>query len=105
QHRAIRTKGHAQTPGSFCFWDEPDSHMALDEVGHFISTLRRSFKSHGGQIVVTSHSEETIRRFSHENTFLLHRRSHLEPVHVSGLDELSIKGDLIGTLIRGDLHP
>ena len=26
----------------FCFWDEPDSHLAIDEVGHFINALRRA---------------------------------------------------------------
>ena len=89
----------------FCFWDEPDSHLALDEVGHFITELRRAFKNNGGQLVVTSHSEETIRRFSHENTFLLHRKSHLEPTQVSALSDLDIAGDLVGALIRGDVAP
>lgn len=95
-------KAHAPV---FCFWDEPDSHLALEELGHFIATLRRSFKAHGGQLMVTSHSEETIRRFSHENTFYLYRRSHLEPTQVRRLDELEVHGDLVDALIRGDVAP
>ncbi len=37
----------------FCFWDEPDNYLSLSEVGHFITTLRRSFKN-SGQILVTA---------------------------------------------------
>ena len=32
-----------------CFWDEPDNHLALDEVQHFIVALRRAFQIGGGQ--------------------------------------------------------
>ncbi len=28
-----------------CFWDEPDTHLALSEVGHFMMSLRSAFKS------------------------------------------------------------
>lgn len=62
----------------FCFWDEPDNYLSLSEVGHFVTALRRSFKN-SGQILVTSHNEEAIRKFSNENTFILDRKSHLEP--------------------------
>jgi ABC-type cobalamin/Fe3+-siderophores transport system ATPase subunit len=86
----------------FCFWDEPDSFLSLEEVGHFILTLRRAFQS-GGQFVATSHNSEAIRSFSDENTLVLYRKSHLEPTIVRLLEELQIDGDLIGTLIRGDL--
>lgn len=87
-----------------CFWDEPDNYLALDEVGHFVLDLRRGFQS-GGQFLATSHNPEAIRRFSHENTIYLHRRNHLEPTIVRPLDELEVKGDLIGALIRGDVEP
>ncbi len=86
----------------FCFWDEPDNFLSLEEVGHFIMTLRRAFQS-GGQFIATSHNSEAIRGFSDENTLVLHRKSHLEPTIVRLLDELQIDGDLVGTLIRGDL--
>lgn len=87
----------------FCFWDEPDSHLAIDEVGHFINALRRSFENRGGQVLMTSHNSETIRRFSDENTMVLLRESHLEPTRVKTLEDLGVKGDLINTLLRGDV--
>lgn len=86
----------------FCFWDEPDNFLSLEEVGHFIMTLRRAFQS-GGQFIATSHNSEAIRSFSDENTLVLYRKSHLEPTIVRLLEELQIDGDLISTLIRGDL--
>jgi len=87
----------------FCFWDEPDNYLSLSEVGHFITTLRRSFKN-SGQILVTSHNEEAIRKFSDENTFVLDRKSHLEPTLIRKLSDISINGDLVDTLIRGDIE-
>lgn len=86
-----------------CFWDEPDNYLSLSEVGHFIIALRRSFKSNG-QILATSHHEEAIRRFSNENTFVLDRKSHLEPTLIRLLRDTLVKGDLVETLIRGDLQ-
>ena len=87
----------------FCFWDEPDSHLAIDEVGHFVTALRRSFENGGGQVLMTSHNSEAIRRFSDENTMVLLRESHLEPTRVKSLEEIGVKGDLINTLLRGDI--
>lgn len=87
----------------FCFWDEPDNYLSLSEVGHFMTTLRRSFKN-SGQILVTSHNEEAIRKFSDENTFILDRKSHLEPTLVRLLSDITINGDLVDTLIRGDIE-
>src|SRR5208283_2777285 len=88
----------------FCFWDEPDNHLALPEVGHFVLALRKAFQR-GGQFIATSHNPEAIRRFSDENTIVLHRRSHLEPTTARRLDEMQIEGDLVGALIRGDVEP
>lgn len=85
-----------------CFWDEPDNYLALDEVGHFVLALRKSFQS-GGQFIATSHNPEAIRRFSEENTLLLFRRSHLEPTMVRRVEQLKVHGDLVGALIRGDV--
>jgi ABC-type cobalamin/Fe3+-siderophores transport system ATPase subunit len=87
-----------------CFWDEPDNHLALDEVGHFIVALRQAFQS-GGQFIATSHNQEAIRRFSEESTLYLYRRNHLEPTIARPLSELQLSGDLIGALIRGDVEP
>jgi energy-coupling factor transporter ATP-binding protein EcfA2 len=87
----------------FCFWDEPDNHLSLSEVGHFVMDLRRSFQS-GGQLVVTSHNSEAIRRFSGENTFCIDRRNHLEPTLVRPISEVQTNGDLIDALIRNDVQ-
>ncbi|MFN5815503.1 MAG: ATP-binding protein, partial [Pseudanabaena sp.] len=73
------------------------------EVGHFVTALRRSFKN-SGQILVTSHNEEAIRKFSNENTFILDRKSHLEPTLIRLLSDIPINGDLVDTLIRGDIE-
>jgi predicted ATPase len=88
----------------FCFWDEPDNYLAPSEVGHLVVALRKAFQS-SGQFVATSHNAEAIRRFSDENTLLLHRNSHLEPTQVRALKDLQIKGDLVGALIRDDIEP
>src|SRR5215468_4343831 len=87
-----------------CFWDEPDSHLALDEVGDFVLALRRAFQS-GGQFIATSHNPEAIRCFSDENTLFLHRKSHLEPPTIRRLADLKVEGDLVGALARGDVEP
>jgi hypothetical protein len=88
----------------FCFWDEPDNYLSLSEVGQFVMYLRRAFGA-GGQLLATSHNPEAIRKFSDENTFLLHRNSHLDPTQARRLDDLSIPGDLVDALIRGDAYP
>jgi len=94
---------HAYGP-VVCFWDEPDNYLAPSEVGHFVLALRKAFQS-GGQFIATSHNLEAIRRFSDENTLVLHRRNHLEPTVVRPLKELQVGGDLVGALIRGDVEP
>jgi predicted ATPase len=86
-----------------CFWDEPDNFLALSEVGHFVLALRKAFQS-GGQFIATSHNSETIRSFSDENTLVLSRESHLEPTRVRALDQMNVRGDLIGALVRGDVE-
>lgn len=86
-----------------CFWDEPDNYLALSEVGHLVMALRRSFQN-SGQFIATSHNPEAIRQFSEENTFVLQRRSHIEPTIVRPLKDLQINGDLVGALARGDVE-
>ena len=87
-----------------CFWDEPDNHLALKDVGHFTMALRKAFKK-GGQFLATSHNSEAIRSFSAENTLFLYRNSHLEPTVVRRLEEMQIDGNLVDALIRGDVEP
>lgn len=86
----------------FCFWDEPDSHLSVDEVGHFVISLRRSFER-SGQLLATSHNEETIRKFSDENTLILNRKSHLEPTLIRRLCETKLFGDKVNSQKRGSL--
>jgi predicted ATPase len=86
----------------FCMWDEPDSHLSLSEVGHFISHLRK-MTNRNGQFIATSHHPQTIRSFSDENTLVFSRKSHLEPTVVRPLSELSYSGDLIEALARDEV--
>jgi len=88
---------------SFFFWDEPDNYVSLSEVGHFISELQSSFKNKG-QILITSHHEETISRFFDESTFVLDRKSHFEPTLIRRLDGIQVTGDLIDSLICGNIQ-
>ena len=87
----------------FCFWDEPDNYLSLSEVGHFIQALRRSFQNRG-QIIVTSHNDEAIRKFADENTWVLDRKSHLEPTLIKLLEDIPVSGDLINALICDDIR-
>jgi len=85
-----------------CFWDEPDNYLAASEVGFFVVALRRAFGD-GNQLLITSHNPEAIRKFSNDNTFILHRKSHLEPTQMKRLKDITISGDLTESLIFDDL--
>lgn len=93
---------NAVGPPFFCLWDEPDSHLSLSEVGQFITHLRKSANG-GSQFIATSHNPEAIRKFADENTFVLTRKSHLDPALVRPLAELSYQGDLINALTRDEI--
>lgn len=84
----------------FCMWDEPDNHLSLPEISHFVMELRKQMKARGGQFIATSHHPETIRTFSDENTIIFKRTSHLEPTTARSLDEVPYRGDLVEALIR-----
>lgn len=86
----------------FCLWDEPDSHLSLPEISHFITELRR-LSNQGGQFIATSHHPETIRSFSDENTIVFTRQSHLEPTVARPLTEFFYRGNLINALTRGEV--
>jgi ABC-type Mn2+/Zn2+ transport system ATPase subunit len=88
----------------FCFWDEPDNYLALDEVAHFVLALRKTFQSKG-QFIATSHNREAIRSFSDENILYLYRKSHLEPTVIRPISEMQVNGDLVSALARGDVEP
>lgn len=86
-----------------CFWDEPDNHLALSEVGDFVVALRKSFRANGGQFIASSHNSEAIERFSEENTIVLDRRSHLEPTVVRPLSQMETGGGVVSSLLRDSL--
>lgn len=88
----------------FCFWDEPENHLAPSEVGHFTMDLRRTFRD-GSQILMASDSPETIRQFAREDVVLLHRRNHMSPTIVRPISDIEVHGDLPDALIRGDVEP
>ena len=86
----------------FCMWDEPDNHLSLSEVGQFITGLRK-MPGTGGQFIATTHHPETIRKFSDENTFVLTRKSHLDPTLPRLLSEFAYGTDLVDALIRDEI--
>ena len=89
-----------------CFWDEPDNFLAPSEVGPSIMALRRAFRDRG-QLIVTSHNPEAVRRFSDENTLIVSRASHLEPTNARWLDDVraakGFQGNIVDALARGDI--
>jgi hypothetical protein len=89
-------------PPVVCVWDEPDNHLSLSEVGHFITAMRK-MTNRGGQFIATTHHPEAIRKFSDDNTFVLTRKSHLEPTVVKLLNAYSYTGDLIHALVRDEI--
>ena len=88
----------------FCFWDEPDNFLSISEVGRFVTELRSVFHE-AGQLIVTSHNPEAILRFSDDNTFVLHRKSHFEPALLTKLEDIKLQGNLAEALISGDVIP
>ncbi len=103
---AIVLAAKSATGPLVCFWDEPDSHLAVSEVRQFVAALRQGLQA-GSQFIATSHNPEAIRAFSDENTLHLTRRSHLEPTVLRSVESLrpDFTGDLVGALIREDLEP
>jgi predicted ATPase len=95
------------------FWDEPDNHLSIHEIEQFIAAIKRNFYQNRGQFVATSHNQQTILCFSDDNTWILGRRSHLEPTQIRSLSELSpirsekgsYRPNLIERLIQGDISP
>lgn len=90
-----------------CFWDEPDNFLAPAEISPSILALRKAFRD-AGQLIVTSHNPETIRRFSDENTLVLYRNSHLEPTVKTSVAEMrnskKFEGGFVDALLRGDIE-
>ena len=87
-----------------CVWDEPDNYLSPSEVGHSVMSLRRAFGAKG-QLIAISHNPEAIRQFSDENTLVVYRKNHFEPTQLLPLSAVDTGGDMILSLIRGDLEP
>ena len=85
-----------------CMWDEPDNHLSLSQVGQFVTGLRK-MANRGGQFIATSHHPETIRKFSDDNTFVLTRKTHLDPSLPKMLGDFTYSGDLVNALIRDEI--
>lgn len=88
----------------FAFWDEPDNYLATHEVGQFIVELKRCFAQHGGQWIASSHNAEAVVNFSVDRTWVLARKSHLEPTRARCVDDISLgEAGLIQTLMDGEI--
>lgn len=88
----------------FAFWDEPDNYLATHEVGQFIVELKRCFARHGGQWIASSHNAEAVVNFSVDSTWVLARKSHLEPTQSRCVDNISLgEAGLIQTLMDGEI--
>lgn len=99
-----------QRRSRFVFWDEPDNYLAAHEVKQFVVALKRAFLRGQGQLMVSSHNSEAIMSFSDDSTWVMGRRSHLEPAMIRCLDELQSGADgarpsLMQRLHDGDLVP
>jgi predicted ATPase len=88
----------------FAFWDEPDNYLAMHEVNQFIVALKRSFAQQGGQLIASSHNPQAVLGFSVDSTWVIGRRSHLEPSQIRCADELDLgDGDFVQRLMDGEV--
>lgn len=88
----------------FAFWDEPDNFLAAHEVGQFIVALKRCFAQQGGQWVASSHNAQAVVNFSVDSTWVLARRSHLEPTLIRCVDEINLRdSDVVQALMDGEI--
>lgn len=85
----------------FCFWDEPDNYILPSEIKHLITELKKSFNT-SGQIWISSHDILTIEAFSSNNTFVLRRKSHIEPVRIKLLEEIKTY-NVSDSVVIGDI--
>lgn len=101
---AVLLAANRWTGPIFAFWDEPDNYLATHEVGQFIVELKRCFARHGGQWIASSHNAEAVVNFSVDSTWVLARKSHLEPTQSRCVDNISLgEAGLIQTLMDGEI--
>jgi len=88
----------------FAFWDEPDNYLAAHEISQFIVEIKRCFARHGGQWIASSHNAQAVLNFAVDSTWVLARKSHLEPTLIRCVDELDLReSDLIQRLMDGEI--
>ena len=94
---------HEKIGPVFCFWDEPDNHLALSEINQFMAGMRKLGSKGDGQLLITSHHPEAIRAFSDENTFVFVRPTHQSPTQPRLLSSFQYSGSLVDALIADEL--
>jgi len=87
-----------------CFWDEPDNYLSVPELETFVRSLRYGFQP-PNQLLITSHSLDTIIKYNNENTWVISRETHLESPKIRSLKDVrkDMPGDLATALLMGDL--
>lgn len=90
------------TPNLLCLWDEPDNFIGLKEMNGFIMEFRKAFEDTSSQLIMTSHNERAINRFSNHNTFVLSRNSHLAPTKVKVLKDIEYLSSTVTDAFEND---
>lgn len=79
---AVLIASIAKFPNALYIWDEPNNYVSRNEMCNMISSLITNFKDTKAQILISSHNDITINRFSRENSFWLKRSTHLSPTQI-----------------------
>ena len=73
----------------------------MDENG-FITEFRKAFEDTSSQLLMTSHNERAINRFSNHNIFVLSRSSHLSPTKVKVLKDINYISSTVTEAFEND---
>ena len=90
------------TPNLLCLWDEPDNFIGLKEMNNFIMEFRKAFEDTNSQLLITSHNERAINRFSNHNIFVLSRSSHLSSTKVKVLKDIDYLSSTVVEAFEND---
>lgn len=85
-----------------CLWDEPDNFIGLKEMNNFIMEFRKAFEDTNSQLLITSHNERAINRFSNHNIFVLSRSSHLSSTKVKVLKDIDYLSSTVVEAFEND---
>lgn len=76
----------------------------IEQLQKVMPDVKRCFARHGGQWVASSHNAEAVVNFSVDSTWVLARKSHLEPTQSRCVDNISLgEAGLIQTLMDGEI--